>query len=135
MRITRFARLAVISIGGGTVGLATTSRGGVGVKRRKGVCGGLAVLSLPGGCHGGIRGLATTSGIGRRKRRIGLAVIFGTVGRNGMVGLAVISTRVGRVGILVFALLSTFAGGVGVAGLGVLYLRGGGVGVIGLAVY
>lgn len=56
------------------VGLAITSRGDAGgVKRRYGVCEGLAVLSL----RGGTVGLAAITGIGSRKRKIGLAVIFG----------------------------------------------------------
>lgn len=60
------------------VGLAITSRGDAGgVKRRYGVCAGLAVLSLRGGCHDGTVGLAAITGIGSRKRKIGLAVIFG----------------------------------------------------------
>jgi len=96
LRITRFARLAVISIGGGTVGLATTSLGDrgagysfniSGVTRRNGIWGGLVALSLRGGCGGGIVGLGARSGIGRRERVMGVAVFSVFNNRGGVARL------------------------------------------------
>lgn len=105
-----------MSRGDGGAGYSFNIPGGT---RRNGVWGGLTVLSLRGGRHGGMVGLAAIFGIGKGKRRIGLGVISGSGGRDGMVGLAVIFTGGGRVGILLFPLLSTLGRGVGVAGLGV----------------
>ena len=88
--------------------------------RRTGVWGGLAVLSLRGGCHGGMVGLAAISGIGGLHVVIGLPITSLRGGCGGTVWLAVLSTRGGRVGAM---------------GLAVLYLRGGGVGVMRLVVF
>lgn len=90
------------------------------------------VLSLRGGCHGGIVELAAISGICRRRRFAGLAVIFGITGGTRIVGLAVIFVRGGRVGVgvVMFAVLPALGGFVGGLGL----VRGGGVAVTGVAV-
>jgi hypothetical protein len=61
--------------------------------RRNGVWGGLAVLSLRGGCHGGRVGLAAISGIGGLHVVIGLPITSLRGGCGGTVWPAVLSTR------------------------------------------
>ena len=106
-----------------------------GVTRRTGVSRGLAVLSLRGGCHGGMVGLAAISGIGGLHVVIGLPITSLRGGCGGTVWLAVLSTRGGRVGAMGLAVLYLRGGGVGVMRLVVFSLRGVGVGVMGLAVF
>jgi hypothetical protein len=117
--------------GDGGAGYSFNIPGGT---RRTGVWGGLAVLSLRGGCHGGMVGLAAISRIGRLHGVIGLPITSLRGGCGGTVWVAVLSTRGGRVGAMGLAVLYLRGGGVGVMRLVVFSLRGGGVGVMGLAV-